>query len=435
MNNVLILGAGLVSKPMVDYLLDKNYQVHIVSRTLSKAQALIEGHKNGKATQWTVDDNDKLHEMVKDSDVVVSLLPWTCHLQVADACLTHKKHMVTTSYVKEEMKNLDQKAKDAGILILNEIGLDPGIDHMSAMRTIHNVQNKGGKIVSFRSLCGALPSPDASNNPLRYKFGWSPRGVALAGRNNGKYKEDGKIVDIKSEDLFKHHFPIDVPSIGKMEVYTNRDSLPYLDLYSIPEAKTIFRGTIRFPEWCNLWYVISNLGLLDTEEKDFSGKTFLEYLKSVVNSEDPKSEIKKRFNLEDDSPVISKLEWLDLFSDEKIKTETGGNIDVLVEKLVEKCMYDDGEKDMVILQDEIIYELDGDKHKHLSTLIDYGVIGKATSVARTVSLPAACAVKLILEDKIKITGVHIPVQPEIYNPVLDELKILGIKSQEEESTL
>lgn len=435
MNNVLILGAGLVSKPMVDYLLEKDYQVHIASRTLSKAEDLIAGHKNGKATQWTVEDTDTLHEMVKSSDVVVSLLPWTCHLQVADACLQHKKHMVTTSYVKEEMKNLDQKAKDAGILILNEIGLDPGIDHMSAMRTIHNVQSKGGSVESFRSLCGALPSPDASNNPLRYKFGWSPKGVALAGRNNGKYKEDSKIVDIEPKDLFKHHSPIEVPTIGKMEVYTNRDSLPYLDLYSIPEAKTIFRGTIRFPEWCNLWYVISNLGLLEIDGKDFTGKTFLEYMKEIVGSDDPKAEIAKRFNLEADSPVLQKLEWLDLFSNEKVKTEQGANIDVLVEKLVEKCMYADGEKDMVILQDEIVYELNGKRHKHLSTLIDYGVIGKATSVARTVSLPAACAVKLICENKINVTGVHIPVLPEIYNPVLDELKTLGIKSQEEETTL
>lgn len=214
-----------------------------------------------------------------------------------------------------------------------------------------------------------------------------------------------------------------------MEIYTNRNALPYLEKYSIEEAKTIFRGTVRFQEWCDLWYVISNFGLLDTEEKTFSKMTYNDLMKSLANGNDPKTYIKEKFNLKD-TKIIDKLDWLGLFSDEIIDLEKGGNIDALIIKLTEKLSYLEGEKDMVILQDETIAQYDGKTYKHTSTLIDYGN-DQDTAVARTVSLPAACAVKLLLEDKIKVTGVYIPVLPEIYNPILDELETLGIKSKKE----
>jgi len=433
MEKVLILGAGLVSKPMVDYLLNNGFFVRVATRTVSKAEALVKGHKNGEAVQWTTDNREKLIEMIKGSSLVVSLLPYTYHTDVAEICIEEKKNMVTASYVSEKMAALDKRAKESDILILNEIGLDPGIDHMSAMKIIDDVHSKGGTIESFRSLCGALPSPEASNNPFRYKFSWSPKGVALVGRNNARYLMDGKEIKIPGENLFKNYFNTEIKEIGKLEVYPNRDSIPYIEKYGIKNTQTIFRGTLRYPEWCDLWYTISHLGLLNTDEKSFEGMTYKSFMKSLISAEtdNVRGEFAKYLGIDESSKILDKIEWLSLFSDDKIKTKKGGNIDVLVEKLLEKLSYRDGERDMVILKDEFIVQYPDKREKIVSTLIDFGIIGKDTAIARTVSLPAAVATKLIIEGEIKEKGIHIPTKSEIYEPVLRELDILGISSNEE----
>jgi saccharopine dehydrogenase-like NADP-dependent oxidoreductase len=232
MKKVLILGAGMVVRPMARYLLDKGIFVTIASRTKSKADAILENHHNSNAVGWTVDKEDELDKMIEEHDLVVSLLPYTYHVMVAKKAIKHKKNMVTTSYVKPEMQALDEEAKKAGIIILNELGLDPGIDHMSAMRIIHNVHDKGGKIEEFYSLCGALPAPEvAEQNPFRYKFSWSPKGVIMAGNNDGRYLKKGQETYVPTEKLFKDTFKIQFPKVGELEVYPNRNSLPYIDLY------------------------------------------------------------------------------------------------------------------------------------------------------------------------------------------------------------
>jgi saccharopine dehydrogenase-like NADP-dependent oxidoreductase len=269
--------------------------------------------------------------------------------------------------------------------------------------------------------------------------------VVLAGLNDGKYLENGLVREIHGCELFRHYFEIDVPSIGMMEVYTNRDSLPFLDLYTIPEAKSVFRGTIRYQGWCDLWAIISNLGFLSSNERNFSKMTYKRFTKELINfqsnvksndlndsNDNLKESIRKIFNLDKILPIPDKLEWLGLFSEKLIRTTRGGNIDVLVELLLEKLSYQDNERDMVILQDELVADYDGTIMRYKSTLIDYGVAGEATSIARTVGLPAACAAKLILGKKISLKGVHIPVHPEIYKPILSELKTLGIMAKEEE---
>ncbi len=233
MKKVLILGAGLVSKPMVEYLLEEGFEVIIATRTKDKADKLINGHPNGKTVGWMTEDMDSLSDMVRGSDLTVSLLPYRYHVDVAKICLKHHKHLVTTSYVKPEMQELDAEARKAGIIFLNEVGLDPGIDHMSAMRIIDNVHNKGGKIEEFYSLCGALPAPEACNNPMGYKFSWSPKGVVLASRNGATYLKHGKIVNIEPIDLFKDRFTHYFPGVGDMEVYPNRDSVSYVDIYGL----------------------------------------------------------------------------------------------------------------------------------------------------------------------------------------------------------
>lgn len=433
MEKVLILGAGLVSKPMVDYLLSKGFFVRVATRTVSKAEALTKGHKNGESVQWTADDKEGLTKMVKDSSLVVSLLPYAHHPDVAEICIQEEKNMVTTSYVSEKMSEMDGRAGEANIIILNEIGLDPGIDHMSAMKIIDDVHSKKGVIESFRSVCGALPSPEASNNPFRYKFSWSPRGVAFAGRNSARYLIDGKEIKIPGKELFKDYSTTEIPDIGRLEVYPNRDSIPYIEKYGIKDVNTMFRGTLRYSGWCDLWYNISRLGLLDTEEKEFNGMSYKEFMKSLAGAkaDDIRGEAAKYLGINKDSEILDKIEWLSLFSDDKIKIEKGGNIDVFVEKLLEKLQYKDGERDMVILKDEFIVRYINKREKIISTLIDFGVIGEDTAIARTVSLPAAVAVKLIIEGEIKEKGVHIPTKPDIYEPVLRELETLGISFRED----
>ncbi|HAJ99212.1 MAG TPA: saccharopine dehydrogenase, partial [Bacteroidales bacterium] len=262
MKKVLILGAGMISKPIISYLLEKGKFVTVATQYLLEAQEKIMGHPNGNAVEWTVDKTDELEALVAQHDITVSLLPWIYHVMVAKCCIKHRKDMLTTSYVKPEMHALHTDAENAGILILNELGLDPGIDHMGAMRIIDHIHGKGGSVDEFYSICGALPAPEAANNPFRYKFSWSPKGVVMAGNNNAKFLRNGNVVDVPTKDLFKKPLKILFPEVGSLEIYPNRDSMPYIALYGIPEVKTMMRGTFRHPGWCESMDAMKALGLI-----------------------------------------------------------------------------------------------------------------------------------------------------------------------------
>jgi saccharopine dehydrogenase (NADP+, L-glutamate forming)/spermidine synthase len=442
MKKVLLLGAGLVAKPLVQYLLKKGFSVTVASRTLSKAEALLDGHPHGQAKAWTVADKPGLRELVRETDLAVSLLPATYHVLAAQECISQKKLMVTTSYVSPAMRALDAQAKAAGVLILNEIGVDPGIDHMSAMKIIDRVKGDGGQVVSFRSYCGGLPAPEANTNPWGYKFSWSPRGVLVAGKNSARYLKDGKEVNIPAPELFANMHLLDVPGLGELEAYPNRDSMGYMDLYGLRGAKTVFRGTLRYPGWCAVLVKVANSGLLDEQERDFKGMAFKAFTAAVVTQGKPgtvKGDVAAKFDVPADAPVIKWLEWLGLFSDEKLPIEKGGAIDVMAARMVEKMSYGKGERDLLVMHHEFIveYPKPGKSEKITSTLIDFGIPGGDSSMARTVSLPAAIAARLILEGKIKGTGVHIPVKPAIYEPILKELADMenGIHFQETRTKL
>ena len=269
MKKVLILGSGMVAKPIIQYLLEKNYFVTVASNTPDRAVMMINNHPNGISIDWKADDETSLWKLINDNDIIVSLLPYTFHVMVAKHCIYYRKNMVTTSYAKPEMLALDNEAKKSGVVIINEAGLDPGIDHMSAMRIIDHVHNKGGKIDEFYSLCGALPAPEAADNPFRYKFSWSPKGVVMAGNNDAKYLKHGKIIELQTEELFSNPFYLDLDELGKMEVYPNRDSISYIDIYGIPETKTIFRGTFRYTGWCEIMDSFKKLKLISNEIYNF----------------------------------------------------------------------------------------------------------------------------------------------------------------------
>ncbi len=435
MHQVLILGAGLVAGPMIRYLMDQpDFRVTVASRTVSKAEALVGDHPHGKALALDVQDDAALEALVKKADLVVSLLPYTYHLKVAKQCLQYGKHLLTTSYVKPEMKALDKAVREAGLIFLNEIGLDPGIDHMSAVRVINEVKANGGKITTFVSYCGGLPAPDANTNPLGYKFSWSPRGVIMAGKNPAHYLWDGKEVRISGEELFDNYWPVEIPGLGTFEGYPNRDSMPYVEVYDITPSQTMFRGTLRYPGWCATLKKISELGLLDdTVRDDLAGMTFAQLTAGLIGftGGDLKKALAAKLGIKPDSLVISNLEWIGLLSDDPLPAGANTVMDVLVARLQKLMPYAPGERDMIVLYDVFYAEYPDRTERTTSTLIAYGIPHGDSSMARTVSLPAAIAVKLILTGKITATGVHVPVIPEIYNQVLDELETLGIKCVEE----
>jgi saccharopine dehydrogenase (NADP+, L-glutamate forming) len=440
MKKILILGAGLVARPLVRYLLDQpDFEVKVASRTVSKAVKLIDNHPQGKASELNLKNKEGLRDEISKADLVISMVPYTFHPKVAKYCIDYKKDMVTTSYVSEVMKNLDAEAKKAGILILNEVGLDPGIDHMEAMRIIHEVEEKGGEILSFTSYCGGLPAPEANTNPFGYKFSWSPIGVLLAGKNSAQYLKDGQQIFIPPQDLFDNYLMVNIEGLGEFEGYPNRNSLPYIELYGIKSTRTMLRGTLRNKGWCSTIKKIVDLGLLEEEEKDWTGLTYKNFLRKLMNDpaeKDIKKAMGAHLNIEENSDIIQRFEWLGLLSDEPLPSEKDSPLNILGAKMLEKLQYEEGERDMIILQHQFIASYPGDKKEKItSTLIDFGIPHGDTSMARTVGLPAAISTKLILEGKIENTGVHIPVTPEIYFPILQELKELNIAFKEKKEEM
>jgi saccharopine dehydrogenase-like NADP-dependent oxidoreductase len=432
MKQILILGAGMVSKPIVKFLLNQpDYFIKMASRTLRKAERIIGEHERGEAKQLNVNNCEKLEKLISESDIIVSLLPYEYHIKIANMCIKHNKHLVTTSYVSEEMQKLDVKAKDVGIILLNECGLDPGIDHMSAMRIIHKIKGNGGIILSFKSTTGALPSHQSNNNPFGYKFTWSPRGVLLASKNSAKWLEDGKEININGDQLFENYYLQDVPGLGTFENYPNRNSIQYKNIYGLNNAKTVYRGTYRMTGWCETLRKIVLLGWLRTAPiKGFYGKTYgdlTRYLIGIDNKKNLKDSVASFLGVDTSSAVIKRLEWLGLFSNEPLSKNMNNPLDYLNTITLKKMLLGENEQDMVVMYHEFIAEYPTKKEYITSKLVEYGTSRSDTAIARTVALPAAIAVKLILEEEIKKFGVQIPTIPDIYNPILDNLEKIGIK--------
>ncbi|MHC1707958.1 MAG: saccharopine dehydrogenase C-terminal domain-containing protein [Bacteroidales bacterium] len=434
MQSVLILGAGLVAGPIIHHLLNQGYIVSVASNTPERAEELTQHHPNARVVDWSVEDDDGLRQLIDNHHLVVSLLPYVFHIKVAEQCIAAGKNMVTTSYVKPEMQALDEAARKAGIIILNEIGLDPGIDHMSAMRVIDHIHNKGGKVDEFYSICGALPSPDSADNPFQYKFSWSPRGVLLAGNNDGRYLKKGKIVEVPTEELFSHIFELNFKGVGVLEVYPNRNSTDYIEIYRIPEVQTIFRGTFRLKGWCESLDAMKKLHLLTAEHYGVHEMSYAEFIMNLnqLQGNDPGKAIAGKLGIPVDSTPIKALQWLGWFSEEKIQKEESSAFDITADLMLSKMNLENDDKDMVVLQHIFtgVYP-DGSSEIIKSSMLDYGSPATDTAIARTVTLPAAIAVEMILQGQIPVKGVHRPVIPEIYNPVLNALEKLGIRMIEE----
>lgn len=430
---ILVLGAGLVAGPLVRYLSDCNYRVTLANRTFSKAEEMADGLPNVEAVGADITDEVTLRKLVPDHDLVISLVPHTHHLIVAEICLEFKKYMVTTSYIKPEMMELLDRVTEAGLLFLNEIGLDPGIDHMSAMEIIDRVKAEGGKVVTFSSSCGGLPCPDDNDNPWGYKLSWSPRGVVLAGTNNARFLKDGQEVKIEGGNLFSHTWPLTVEGVGDFEVYTNRDCIGYIELYGLQGVNDMFRGTIRNKGWCALWQKIVDLGYLDlTERDDLPGKTLAELTAELVGDagDSLAASLASFLRLDIDDEVIQKMKWIGLLSNEKVPPGINTLLDVLTDLMLRKLVFSPGEKDMIILQHRFEVEFPDKSRTILSTMVDYGIPDGDSSMSRTVGLPAAIAADMILQGKINLTGIHGPVHKEVYKPVLERLAQMGLRFEE-----
>lgn len=434
MKRVLLLGSGLVARPLVRYLLERGYQLVIATLLVDRAEEMIAGHPNGKAFLFDVQDEARLASLVSESDLAVSLLPFTYHPMVARLCIAHRKSMVTTSYVSPAMKQLDESARAAGVTILNEMGVDPGFDHMSAMRVIDGVRGRGGRIVSFRSYCGGLPAPEANDNPFGYKFSWAPRGVLLAGRSSALYLLDGRRIEVPSDRLFRDMHILPIEGLGDFEAYPNRDSISYIDIYGLAGIQTMYRGTLRNMGWCDCLFNFGELGLLSLEETAVAGKKYVDFMRGLAGcgiSEDAQSATAARLRIPRHSLPILNLEWLGMFSERGFQVNRIAPLDALGELMFEKLAFRPGERDMLVLHHDFRVEFpDGRREHTVAQMIDYGIPFGDSSMSRTVGLPAAIGVDLILTNRIRTSGVLRPTMSEIYNPVLDELAALDVASRE-----
>ncbi|MCF6170707.1 MAG: saccharopine dehydrogenase NADP-binding domain-containing protein [Bacteroidales bacterium] len=433
---ILVLGAGMVVKPAVDYFWDKcNYHVTIATRTVSKAEAIIAGRENASAVQWDATDFVKLDKLVPRADLIVNFIPPAFQAESTVICIKHKKHMIHTDFTIPEVAAMDKDARKAGVIILNEIGEDPGIDHMGIKKSLDEIKRNGGKVISLDSYGAGLPSFEDNRNPFGYKFSWNPKGLMKSALASGEYIKEGKVIEAKN--LFDHFRLVDLEGLGTFETYPNRKCAIYKEPYELDDDVSFFRGLLRFTGWCNTMRKFIKLNLLDyLTVNNFENLTYNEFMRRLVNSfKDGETAIANYFNLETKDDFINRLRWLGFFEDKKIPTDKGSNVDVLVDLMLKKMSYQPHEKDMAIIHDDIVVDFNGIMEKWSSTMVVKGISGGDSAMARAVSLPVAIATRLILEGKITIRGSVLPVHPEIYNPVLAELEEFGIKFNHQKRTL
>ncbi|KAF4576901.1 spermidine/spermine synthase family protein [Pleurotus pulmonarius] len=435
---VLLLGSGFVARPCAEYIVrDPHNELTIACRTIENAKKLAEGLPGTTATSLDASDAAALEAAVAVHDLVISLIPYTHHADVIKAAIKGKTHVVTTSYVSPAMRELDAAAKEAGIVVLNEIGLDPGIDHLYAVKTIDEVHAKGGKVKQFLSYCGGLPAPECSDNPLGYKFSWSSRGVLLALLNSASYLSSSQQLDISGTDLMKYARPYYINPAYAFVAYPNRNSVPFKEWYNIPEAETVVRGTLRYQGFPEFIKALVELGWLDAEEKDWlkEGLTWAEVTQKTVNASarDEKTliaQIKSKCNFPNDaeaSRIISGLRWIGLFSSEKATPRAGNLLDTLCAQLEKLMKYEEGERDLVMLQHKFYVEwADGTEDILTSTLEAYGIPGGHSAMALTVGLPCGIATQLVLDGVLNTPGVQAPYTKEICDHIRKILESEGV---------
>ncbi|MEO8414053.1 MAG: saccharopine dehydrogenase C-terminal domain-containing protein [Ginsengibacter sp.] len=432
MKKILIFGAGKSAACLIDYVgrtcEENNWQLLLCDADLLLAQSKIANCKNAIALSVDVGNDSGRINLIQDADIVISMLPPHLHFLVARDCVSFSKHLLTASYIDEEIQKLDKQIEKKGLLFLCEMGLDPGIDHMSAMKIINGIKKQGGKIISFKSHCGGLVSPESDDNPWHYKITWNPKNIVMAGAAGAIYRSNKKTVEIPYENIFSDCKDVEVPGLFSLAWYPNRDSLTYINRYGLYDIDTFIRTTLRHPSFCRGWNKMVNMGFvgLNDHEEIKNCKTFNEWYQLKSG--------KTKFDILHDGNEVEfeeQVNYLGLQSNQIIETGIKNSAFLLQNILEEKLSMHPHDKDMVVMLHEIGYEIDGETREVRSCLVVKGEDQQRTAMAKTVGLPLGIAAKLILQGKIKLTGLHVPVLPEIYEPVLAELEIHQVKFSEE----
>ena len=437
MRHILIIGAGRSASSLIQYLLHKseeqNLHLTIGDLSLELAQRKTKNHKNATAIAFDIYNEEQRRNEIQKADIVISMLPAFMHIEVAKDCILFKKHMVTASYISEEMQNLDQLAKENNLVFMNEIGLDPGIDHMSAMKVIDEIRDQGGKIILFESFCGGLVAPESDTNLWNYKFTWNPRNVVLAGQGGAaKFIQEGTYKYIPYHKLFRRTEFMEVKGYGRFEGYANRDSLKYRSIYGLDDALTLYRGTIRRVGYSNAWNMFVQLGMTDDSYtmENYDTMTYREFTNSFLPYHPTDSvEIKLRLSLKIDQDDIKwdKLLELDLFNPNKIVGLKNATPAQILEKiLTDSWTLEEHDKDMIVMYHKFGYEINGKQKQIDSTMVCLGDDQTYTAMAKTVGLPVAMATLQILNGNIKTPGVQLPINKEVYLPILKELEEYGV---------
>jgi saccharopine dehydrogenase (NADP+, L-glutamate forming) len=440
MKKVLIFGAGRSSYILIRYLLQEsgnnNFKITVVDNQIEHANQRINSHVNGEAINLDIKNGPEREKLILSADIVISMLPFSLHFIIAKTCLKCKKDLITASYVTPELEKLDNDVKKAGIIFLNECGLDPGIDHMSAMSVIDKIRDAGHTLRSFETFTGGLLAPSDDENPWQYKFTWNPRNVVLSGLGGVKFLQEGKFKYIPYHKVFRRTEMVHIPGYGYFEGYANRDSLKYMNLYGLEGIKTLYRGTFRRPGFCRAWDIFVQLGatddsyLMDNVHK-MSHKDFINSFLSFNPFDSVELKLAHYMNLPFNSQEMFKMRWLGMFESELVGLDKGTPAQILAHILKKKWSLTDADHDMIVMWHKFEY-FEKDTLKVINSyMISKGEDVNNTGMAKTVGFPVGIATKLILNKKIHVKGVQIPTIKEIYIPILKELKACGIDVREE----
>ncbi|MBL4904723.1 MAG: saccharopine dehydrogenase NADP-binding domain-containing protein [Flavobacteriaceae bacterium] len=443
MRNILIIGAGRSSASLIKYLLDKssqeNLHITIGDVSLDNAKGILNNHVNASAVLLDVFDKDQREQAIQKADVVISMLPARFHLDVAKDCVSFGKHLVTASYISKEMEALDAEAKEKGLVLMNEIGLDPGIDHMSAMQVIDKIHESGAEMLLFESFCGGLVAPESDNNLWNYKFTWNPRNVVLAGQGGAAmFVQENTYKYIPYNKLFRRTEFLTINGSGTFEAYANRDSLKYRNIYGLDTIPTMYRGTIRKVGFSRAWNIFVQLGMTDDSytienSENLTYRSFTNLFLAYNPSDSVELKLRSYLKIDQDDVMWGKLLELDLFNaNKKVALKNATPAQILQKILSDKWTLEQDDKDMIIMHHKFGYELNGKKQQLESSMVINGDDQTYTAMAKTVGLPVAMAAVRILNGDIKTPGVQLPIRKEVYEPILEELKEYGIVFVEKE---
>ena len=429
MKNILVIGAGRSSLGLISYLLAEaqmhGWLITVADAQPKLAEEKIAGHPNGLAVWLDVQKPNDRKDLIRRVDVVVSLLPPHLHLLVAKDCLQLNKHLLTASYVTTEMYDLDDLFKEKRLIFIGEMGLDPGIDHMSVMQKINEIKSAGGVLTALRSYTGGLVAPESDDNPWHYKITWNPRNVVTAGKGTTQYLQDGKYKYVPYHQLFRNPVPVQIEGLGTLEMYPNRDSLTYRSHYGIESIPNLVRGTLRYPGFCAAWSKLVELGLTE-DTIPIIGSEFMRY-RDLIDAFTYGSQgslqdrVAKQLGIEPEGEIMQLLAWLGLFSQRQIDLADATPADILETLIIDRWALHKGDHDMVVMQHEFVYQTDQSEKTHISTMITRGDGRGLTAMTKLVGWPLAIATKLIMQQKITTPGVRIPTHADIYEPVLEEL--------------